>query len=99
MCIHHTRRCRLGRRKLNNREATGQAVSSPARRSADSLRSSGGSPRSVHDCGSVICPLMPPAQTNTVLAPRRRAYKNLQPLAVQRVERMSDNNKTRRVTG
>ena len=35
----------------------------------------GGSPRSVHDCGSVIWPLNPPAQTNTVSAPRRLAYK------------------------
>ena len=31
-------------------------------------------PRSVHACGTVIWPLMPPAHTNTMPAPRRLAY-------------------------
>src|SRR5208283_3600900 len=43
--------------------------------SADSRPGPAGSPRSVHACGSVICPLSPPAQTNTVSAPRRLAYR------------------------
>src|SRR6266496_790844 len=47
------------------------SVSSPASPSADSRRGSGGSPRSVHAWGSVIWPLTPPEQTNTVSAPRR----------------------------
>jgi hypothetical protein len=51
------------------------AAPSAASPSADSRPVPGGSPRSVHACGSVICPLTPPAQTNTVSAPRRLAYK------------------------
>src|SRR6266567_3045098 len=51
------------------------SVPSPARPSADSRRASGGSPRSVHPCGSVIWPLTPPEQTNTVSAPRRFTYR------------------------
>src|SRR6266545_2873314 len=51
------------------------AATSAASPSADSRPGPGGSPRSVHACGSVICPLNPPAQTNTVSAPRRLAYR------------------------
>src|SRR5216684_312232 len=51
------------------------AAPSAASPSADSRPGPGGSPRSVHACGSVIWPLTPPAQTNTVSAPRRLAYK------------------------
>src|SRR6266852_4650690 len=52
-------------------------VSAPsaASPSSDSRPGPGGSPRSVHACGSVIWPLTPPAQTNTVTAPRRLAYR------------------------
>src|SRR5258708_6690607 len=46
------------------------AVPSAASPSADSRPVPGGPARSVHDSGSVICPLNPPAQTNTVAAPR-----------------------------
>src|SRR5216683_115132 len=42
------------------------AAPSAASPSADSRCASAGSPRSVHDPGSVICPLNPPEQTNTV---------------------------------
>ncbi len=51
------------------------AAPSAASPSADSRPDPGGSPRSVHACGSVIWPLNPPAQTNTMSAPRRLAYK------------------------
>src|SRR5205823_6211652 len=51
------------------------AAPSAASPSADSRPDPGGSRRSVHACGSVIWPLNPPAQTNTVSAPRRLAYK------------------------
>src|SRR6266702_2612205 len=51
------------------------AAPSAASPSADSRPDPGGSRRSVHACGSVIWPLTPPAQTNTVSAPRRLAYK------------------------
>src|SRR6266702_2174412 len=58
-------------RPCNARVAAPSAASPPA----DSRPVPGGSPRSVHACGSVICPLNPPAQTNTVSAPRRLAYR------------------------
>ena len=51
------------------------SVSRSARCAADSRRGSGGSPRSVHACSNVIWPLMPPAHTNTVSAPRRLAER------------------------
>src|SRR5216684_331542 len=51
------------------------AAPSAASPSADSRPVPGGSPRSVHDSGSVIDPWAPPAQTNTVSAPRRFTYK------------------------
>src|SRR5216684_144126 len=60
----------------NQRPCTARvAAPSAASPSADSRPGPGGSPRSVHACGSVIWPLTPPAQTNTVSAPRRLAYK------------------------
>jgi fatty-acyl-CoA synthase len=62
---HHGQRPRIDR----------ISVSSSASRPADSRRSSGGSPRSVHALGSVICPLTPPEHTKTVSAPRRLAYR------------------------
>src|SRR5580704_17768086 len=55
--------------------STRVAAPSAASPSADSRPAPDGSPRSVHDSGSVICPLNPPAQTNTMPAPRRLAYK------------------------
>src|SRR6266567_3467312 len=58
-------------RLCSARVAAPSAASPPA----DSRPGPGGSPRSVHACGSVICPLNPPAQTNTVSAPRRLAYR------------------------
>ena len=69
------------------------SVSSAASPSADSRQASGGSPRSVHASGSVICPLTPPEQTNTV-PPPAPGVQDLQPLPLQRVERMSDNNRS-----
>ncbi len=45
-------------------------MSSPASPSADKRCARAGSPRSVHDSGSVICPLNPPEQTKTAAGPR-----------------------------
>jgi hypothetical protein len=56
-------------------DCSASSVSSSARRPADSRRASGGSPRSVHASGSVICPLTPPEHKKTVSAPRRLAYR------------------------
>src|SRR5699024_5058232 len=60
------------------REGHGQspAISRVAPASAvspgtDSRRPTGGSPRSVHDGGSVTCPARPPSHTSTRPAPRR----------------------------
>src|SRR5260370_5878666 len=63
-------------RHANQRPCSARvAAPSAASPSADSLPGPGGSPRSVHPCGSVIWPLTPPAQTNAVSARRRLAYK------------------------
>src|SRR6266702_1419739 len=51
------------------------AVPSAASPSAGSRCASGSSPRSVHDSGSVICPLNPPEQVNTVAPARRLANR------------------------
>src|SRR6266566_7536828 len=55
--------------------STRASVSSAASPSADSRQASGGSLRSVHPPGSVICPLSPPEQTNTTPSSRRLANK------------------------
>ena len=71
VCFHHTRVCRCQAPQSTTFGSHGSACRAPASPSADSRRGSGGSPRSVHACGSVICPLTPPEHTNTVSAPRR----------------------------
>jgi hypothetical protein len=75
LCLLITRVCaaaRNGNQRPRNARASAPAAASPP---ADSRRATGGSPRSVHACGRVICPLTPPAHTNTVSAPRRLAYR------------------------
>ena len=99
LCAFITQECDVSRHDNQQPRIARVTADSSARPSIDNRCARGGSPRSVHDRGTVIWPPTPPEHTNTASRAAALDEQHLQTLPVQRMERMRDDDKTQIVTG